>query len=71
MSIFGLNLHKKGISVHYRKSKPDHRDEHIRISPGTKFHLKETIFSFGPNLPSKGIFGSEKKEEMSPSIQHI
>ena len=55
---------KKVFSVHIRKSKDHHRIQYIRISLGTKFHLKQTI----PILLAKFAQKLRKKKLLSATL---
>ena len=63
----GLKLLKKDISLSNRTNEHHHRIQQIWISLGTKFHLKQTILIFGPNLAKNSIFSPEQKKFTSPS----
>ena len=65
--LFGLKLLKKDISLLNRTNERHHRIQQIWINLGTKFHLKQTILIFWPNLAKNSIFGPEQKKFTSPS----
>ena len=51
----GWKFAHKVLSVENRKSEYHHWIQQIQFSLAAKFHLKQTIMIFGPNLPQKGI----------------
>ena len=48
--------------VQSRTNENYYRFQHIPISQGTKYHLKQVVLIFGGNLPKKGIFDPKHKK---------
>ena len=61
----------KSVLPQNRENRCYYQISHIRISLGTKFHLKKQVWIFGPDLPKTGISGQEQQKVISPSNSAI
>ena len=67
--VFEPDLPKKGVSGLNRKSEQCHWILHIRISLGTKFHIKLTISIFWTKFAQKGFFPF-KAEKLNSTMEY-